>query len=93
MNVKLKREFLNLGFDPDKLREKYKHERDKRQRTDGDDQFIEIKDEYAHYADIDPYVEPGKGINNEVYTPGINEFNALLETWREQGDLEGLELR
>ena len=59
MKAKLKREFSNLGFDPDKLREKYKHERDKRQRTDGDDQFIEIKDEYAHYADVDPYVEPG----------------------------------
>jgi cyclohexanone monooxygenase len=37
--------------------------------------------------------EPGKGFNSEVYAPGINEFNALLETWREQGDLEGLELR
>jgi cyclohexanone monooxygenase len=37
--------------------------------------------------------EPGKGFGSEVYAPGINEFNALLETWREQGDLEGLELR
>ena len=28
----------------------------------------------------------------EVYTPGINAFNALLQRWREQGDLEGLRL-
>ena len=59
MNTRLKREFSNLGFDPDKLREKYQNERDKRIRPDGDDQFIEIKDEYAHYADVDPFVEPG----------------------------------
>jgi cyclohexanone monooxygenase len=28
-----------------------------------------------------------------AYTPGINAFNRLLEEWREQGDMEGLELR
>ncbi len=26
------------------------------------------------------------------YAPGINAFNALMAMWREQGDLEGLEL-
>ena len=28
-----------------------------------------------------------------AYTPGINAFNRLLEEWREQGDMRGLELR
>jgi cyclohexanone monooxygenase len=31
---------------------------------------------------------PGAG----VYTPGLNAFNRLLEQWRAQGDMEGLEL-
>jgi cyclohexanone monooxygenase len=26
------------------------------------------------------------------FTPGINAFNQLLEEWRAQGDLEGLEI-
>ena len=33
------------------------------------------------------------GLTGQTYTPGINKFNALLEAWRDQGDLEGLELR
>ena len=37
--------------------------------------------------------EPGKGFGDAVYAPGINEFNALLGEWREQGDLAGFELR
>lgn len=37
--------------------------------------------------------EPGKGIAMQVYAPGINVFNALLAQWREQGQLEGFELR
>ena len=27
-----------------------------------------------------------------AYTPGINAFNRLLEEWRDQGDMVGLEL-
>jgi cyclohexanone monooxygenase len=46
------------GFDPDALREKYRAERDKRIRPDGNAQFIEVTGEFAHYVD-DPYVEPG----------------------------------
>jgi cyclohexanone monooxygenase len=42
-------------FDPDALREKYRQERAKRVRPDGNGQYIEIKDSYAHYLD-DPYV-------------------------------------
>jgi cation diffusion facilitator CzcD-associated flavoprotein CzcO len=45
------------GFDPDALREKYRVERDKRLRPDGNDQYIEVKGDFSHYVD-DPYVEP-----------------------------------
>ena len=34
----------------------------------------------------------GVGLGAGIYAPGINPFNALLERWREQGDMEGLEL-
>ena len=39
------------------IREKYRAERDKRLRSDGNDQYIEPTGRYAHYLD-DPYVEP-----------------------------------
>ncbi|MEO0981144.1 MAG: NAD(P)/FAD-dependent oxidoreductase [Pseudomonadota bacterium] len=47
-----------LDFDPDALREKYRAERDKRIREDGNDQYVEVKGDFARYVD-DPYVEPG----------------------------------
>ena len=50
--------FTNLGFDPDALRNKYREERDKRLRQDGNDQYIEVKGDFSRYVD-DPYVEPG----------------------------------
>ncbi|MGH7806285.1 MAG: flavin-containing monooxygenase [Candidatus Binatia bacterium] len=46
-----------LGFDPDALREKYRQERDKRLREDGNSQYIEVKGDFSRYVD-DPYVEP-----------------------------------
>ena len=46
------------AFDPDALRAKYRAERDKRLRADGNDQYVEVKGEFAHFVD-DPYVEPG----------------------------------
>jgi cyclohexanone monooxygenase len=46
------------AFDPDALREKYRQERDKRLRADGNDQYRHIGGELARYLD-DPYVEPG----------------------------------
>ena len=42
-------------FDPDALREKYRMERDKRLRADGNAQYIEIAGQYATYLH-DPYV-------------------------------------
>ena len=44
-----------LGFDPDDLREKYRFERDKRLRDDGNEQYVEIKGDFSNYVD-DPYV-------------------------------------
>ncbi len=47
-----------LDFDPDALRERYRQERDKRLRADGNDQYVEVKGDFRHYVD-DPYVEAG----------------------------------
>ena len=46
----------DLGFDPDRLKQKYRAERDKRLRADGNEQYVEIKDRFAHYLE-DPYVQ------------------------------------
>ncbi|MGZ6018520.1 MAG: flavin-containing monooxygenase [Phenylobacterium sp.] len=48
----------DLGFDPEALRAKYREERDKRLRADGNAQYREIAGEFAHYLE-DPYVKPG----------------------------------
>jgi cation diffusion facilitator CzcD-associated flavoprotein CzcO len=47
-----------LDFDADALRERYREERDKRLRPDGNDQYFEVTADFSHYVD-DPYVEPG----------------------------------
>ncbi len=43
-------------FDPDALREKYRVERDKRLREDGNDQYVEVTGGFADYLD-DPYID------------------------------------
>ncbi len=48
----------SLGFDPDALREKYRQERDKRLRPEGEDQYLVTEGKFAHYADDDPYASP-----------------------------------
>ncbi len=45
------------AFDPDALREKYRAERDKRLREDGNDQYVEVTGDFAHFVE-DPYVAP-----------------------------------
>jgi cyclohexanone monooxygenase len=50
-------EIDELAFDPAALRRKYDLERDRRLRTDGNDQYVEVTGEYAHFLD-DPYVDP-----------------------------------
>jgi len=47
-----------LGFDPGALRERYAAERAKRLRADANNQYQEMKGQYARH-DLDPYVEPG----------------------------------
>jgi cyclohexanone monooxygenase len=47
-----------LGFDPAELRQRYADERNKRLRSDANNQYQEIAGKFAHYND-DPYVEPG----------------------------------
>ncbi|WP_375396597.1 flavin-containing monooxygenase [uncultured Sphingomonas sp.] len=44
------------GFDADALRRRYAHERDKRLRADGNDQYIEMGGRFASYLE-DPYTE------------------------------------
>ena len=47
-----------LDFDPNALREKYRHERDRRLRPDANDQYVQVTADFRHYID-DPHVEPG----------------------------------
>src|SRR6266478_3948770 len=47
-----------FDFDPDVLRARYREERDKRIRPDGNEQYVEVKGDFSRYID-DPYVEPG----------------------------------
>lgn len=46
----------HLSFDPEALRKKYKEERDKRIRPDGNKQYKEVKGEFSNYID-DPYLK------------------------------------
>ncbi len=56
MNVfeKLGVDFGELGFDPERLRAKYRQERDKRVRTDGNNQYQQVVGDFSRYVD-DPY--------------------------------------
>ena len=47
-----------LGFDPAALKAKYLAERDRRLRREGNEQYVEMKGQFAHYLE-DPYVPPG----------------------------------
>jgi len=48
---------MNIAFDPDALLAKYRAERDKRIRPDGNEQYQQPKGDFSHFLD-DPYVEP-----------------------------------
>ncbi len=45
-----------LGFDPNELRAKYRAERDKRLRGDGNQQYLATEGSFSHFVD-DPYLE------------------------------------
>ena len=74
-----------LGFDPDALRQKYREERDKRLRSDGNDQYREVVGDFSRYLD-DPYVAPGftrAPLNDEVEVIVIGGgFGGLLAAAR-----------
>ena len=48
----------DLGFDPEALKARYRAERDKRLRRDGNEQYQEIAGAFAHYLE-DPYAPAG----------------------------------
>ncbi len=76
-----------LAFDPDALRRKYREEREKRLRADGNDQYVEVKGAFAHYLD-DPYVEPGF-----ARAPLSDEVDVLVVGGGFGGLLAGVRLR
>src|SRR5258707_15255528 len=45
---------MSTPFDPHALRDRYRTERDKRLRADGNQQYVEITGRFAHYLE-DPY--------------------------------------
>ncbi len=49
-------ELNQYDFDPDALRKKYRAERDKRLRQDGNEQYQEVSGEFSYFVE-DPYVE------------------------------------
>jgi cation diffusion facilitator CzcD-associated flavoprotein CzcO len=74
-------------FDPDALRARYRAERDRRLRDDGNEQYIEVTGRFAHYLD-DPYVEPGF-----VRDPLFDEVEVLVVGGGFGGLLAGARLR
>ena len=48
---------MDAPFDPHALRDRYRAERDKRLRPDGNEQYVEMAGQFAHFLD-DPYTEP-----------------------------------
>ncbi len=63
---------MDLGFDPDELREKYRIERDKRLRSDANEQYQEMTGDFTHYVD-DPYI--GEKIERE---PLSDEMDVIV---------------
>ena len=47
---------LAKNFDAEGMRERYRQERDKRLRADGNEQYVEMSGEFADYLD-DPYID------------------------------------
>jgi cation diffusion facilitator CzcD-associated flavoprotein CzcO len=81
------REAADPGLDPDALREKYREEREKRLRPDGNDQYIEVRGAFARFVD-DPYVEPGF-----TREPLLDEVDVLVVGGGLGGLLAGARLR
>ena len=82
-------------FDPDALRRRYRIERDKRLRPDGNDQYLEVEGEFAHFVE-DPYVErtPRDPLTDEVDACIIGAgFGGLLAGARlREAGIDGIRL-
>jgi cation diffusion facilitator CzcD-associated flavoprotein CzcO len=61
-----------LDFDPNLLRTKYRQERDKRVRVDGNRQYQETEGGFSHYVD-DPYIE-----EDIVREPLFDDVDAIV---------------
>ena len=48
-----------LDFDPAGLRDRYRAERDKRLRPDGNDQYLEASGRFAHFLDDPDVLDAG----------------------------------
>ncbi|NNL85678.1 MAG: NAD(P)-binding protein, partial [Myxococcales bacterium] len=74
-----------LDFDPDMLRAKYREERDKRLRADGNAQYQQVAGDFEKYAE-DPYVDAGmtrEPLRDEVEVAVIGGgFGGLLAAAR-----------
>ena len=77
---------VDLDFDPDELRRRYREERDKRLRSDGNEQYLEVVGDFARYLE-DPYVEP------IVRDPLHDEVDVLIVGGGFGGLLAGARLR
>ena len=58
-----------IDFDPEALRARYRIERDKRLRPDGNDQYVEMTGEFARYLK-DPYID--KKIERDPVTEAVD---------------------
>jgi cyclohexanone monooxygenase len=76
-----------LGFDPEALKERYRAERNKRLRADGNDQYVEVTGKFAHLLD-DPYAGP-----IPPREPVTDEFDVLVIGGGFGGLLAGARLR
>ncbi|HEU4430604.1 MAG TPA: NAD(P)-binding protein, partial [Myxococcota bacterium] len=76
-----------LDFDLDALRARYRRERDKRIRPEGNDQYVEVKGDFSRYVD-DPYVAPGF-----TRAPVIEDVQVLIIGGGFGGQMMGARLR
>ena len=73
-----------LGFDPAALRERYRLERDKRLRPDGNDQYVQPTGELGHLV-VDPHADPEfrrPALTDEVDVVVCPAFTALRSNAR-----------
>jgi hypothetical protein len=72
------------------LREKYRIERDRRLRPEGQRQYLVTQGEFAdHYYNNEGEAKR-RWFLGEPYGPGFYAFDKLIQEWRDKADLEGL---